>query len=209
MKDEELAEVPSPLAAKPSTYELLVGQSRKLGGTATKAFHDLKHVLNHEINMPSRDQLLSGLSLVPRLKNSKLSDEIIKIKKLVRHSHEVLANVHTVFPMTLFPDSIVVDRTKVTIIKRSFFWSSSVMSLRIEDILNVSSDVGPLFGSLTIASRVMSSVDHFHINYFWRADAIFLKRIIQGYVFARQNNVNVGKLPRAQLIETLAELGHD
>lgn len=81
--------------------------------------------------------------------------------------------------------------------------------MRVEDILNVVSDVGPLFGSINIASRVMNSVDHFQINYLWRGDAIFLKYIIQGYVFARQNNVDVERLPRNELIEMLAELGHD
>jgi len=209
MKDDELVEQSSPPVNGPMPYELLMRQSRKLGRAATKTFHDLKHLLNHEITMPSRDQLLSGLSLVPRLKNTKKSEEIDTLKRMVRKSHEVLAEARTVFPLTLFPHSIIVDRTKITIIKRTFFWSSSVISIRVEDILNVATDVGPLFGSVTIASRVMNSVDHFQINYLWRGDAMFIKHIIQGYVFAMQNNVDVGKLPRHELIEMLSELGHD
>lgn len=209
MKDDELVEQSSPPVNGPMPYELLMRQSKKLGRAATKTFHDLKHLLNHEITMPSRDQLLSGLSLVPRLKNTKKSEEIDTLKRMVRKSHEVLAEARTVFPLTLFPHSIIVDRTKITIIKRTFFWSSSVISIRVEDILNVATDVGPLFGSVTIASRVMNSVDHFQINYLWRGDAMFIKHIIQGYVFAMQNNVDVGKLPRHELIEMLSELGHD
>lgn len=209
MKDDELVEQSSPPVTGPVPYELLMRQSRKLGKAATKTFHDLKHILNHEITMPSRDQLLSGLSLVPRLKNTKKSEELASLKRMVRKSHEVLTDARTVFPLTLFPHSIIVDRTKITIIKRTFFWSSSVISIRVEDILNVATDVGPLFGSVTIASRVMNSVDHFQINYLWRGDAVFIKHIIQGYVFALQNNVDVGRLPRRELIEMLSELGHD
>ncbi len=70
MKDDELANE-SPPVVGPTPYELLVRQSRKLGKASTKTFHDLKHLLNHEIPMPSRDQLLNGLSLVPRAKNTK------------------------------------------------------------------------------------------------------------------------------------------
>lgn len=209
MKDDELVESGSPPVTGPMPYELLVRQSRKLGRAATKTFHDLKHLLNHEITMPSRDQLLSGLSLVPRLKNTKKSEELDTLKRLVRKSHEVLASARTVFLIKLFPDDIIIDRTKITIVKRSFFWSSSVISIRVEDILNVATDVGPLFGSVTIASRVMNSVDHFQIGFLWRGDAIFIKHIIQGYVFALQNNVDVGQLPRKELLDMLSELGHD
>lgn len=208
MKDDELANE-SPPGVGPTSYELLVRQSHKLGKAATKTFHDLRHLLNHEIPMPSRDQLLSGLSLVPRLKNTKKTEEIDSLKRMVRKSHEVLASARTVFLVKLFPDDIIIDRTKITIIKRSFFWSSSVVSIRVEDILNVSTDVGPLFGSVSIASRVMNSIDHFQISYLWRGDAMYIKHIIQGYVFALQNNVDVGKLPRKELLGMLNELGNE
>jgi hypothetical protein len=211
MKDEELVEPVGQPITNPNTvaYELLVRQSKKMGRVATTAFHDLKTLLHHEINMPSRDQLLHGLSLVPRLHATKKTEEISALKKLVRRSHEVLVSARTVFPLTLFPHSIVMDRTKITITKRSFFWSSSVISIRVDDILNVSSDIGPLFGSVTIASRVMNSVDHFEIHYLWRGDAVYLKHIIQGYVFALQNSADMSQLSKNQLLEMLAELGHD
>ncbi len=132
-----------------------------------------------------------------------------KLKSIVSKSHEILMSANTVFPITLFPDSVTVDRTKVTITKRDFFWTSDVMSIRIEDVLNVSASVGPIFGSLTIASRVMSTIDHFKINHFWRNDAIRLKHIIQGYVIAQHNNIDTAHLTRSELVETLRELGHD
>lgn len=131
------------------------------------------------------------------------------LRKIIAQSHEVLASANTVFPVTLFPDTVFVDRTKVTIIRRDFFWSSDTMSIRIEDVLNVSATLGPLFGSLTIVSRVMSTVDHFQINHFWRSDAIHLKHIIQGYVIAQHNKIDVAHLPKDELKKTLVEIGHD
>jgi hypothetical protein len=132
-----------------------------------------------------------------------------ELQKIVAQSHEVLMVANTVFPITLFPDTVTVDRTKVTITRRDFFWSSDVMSIRIEDVLNVSASVGPLFGSLTVASRVMSTIDHFQINHFWRNDAIRLKHIIQGYVIAQHNKIDTAHLSRKELIDTIVELGQD
>ena len=137
------------------------------------------------------------------------SDSRRNLRKIIEQSHEVLASANTVFPVTLFPDTVFVDRTKVTIIRRDFFWSSDTMSIRIEDVLNVSATLGPLFGSLTIASRVMSTIDHFQINHFWRSDAIHLKHIIQGYVIAQHNKMDITHLPKDELIKTLVEIGHD
>ena len=127
---------------------------------------------------------------------------------LVR-SNEVIAKATTVFPLTLFPDTVVLDRTKLTVIKRTFFMSEDVMSIRIEDILNVSSTVGPLFGSVTIATRVMSSTDHFTIKNFWREDVMHLSHMIQGYVIARHNNIACDHLSYEELVHTLRELGHE
>lgn len=131
------------------------------------------------------------------------------LKKLVKRSNDVLATASTVFPFDLFPNTVTLDRTKLTIVQRSFFWSEQVMSIRIEDILNVTTGVGPFFGSLTIASRVMSSEDHFTINYFWKDDAVSLKHVIQGYVIAQHNNIKTSHLSRDELVKTLSQLGHD
>jgi hypothetical protein len=190
---------------------MLVRQSKKLGQVATRAFHDVKIILQKEVTMPSAEQFLGNfphLSHADTKKEKELA-EADKLKKMVKRSHQVLANVRTVFPLTLFPDSIVVDRSKISIIKRNFFWSSNVISFQVEDVLNVSSGVGPFFGSLTIASRVMSTVDHFTINYLWRNDAIFMKRLIQGHIIAKNNKLETDKLTRKEMIEMLCELGGD
>jgi hypothetical protein len=121
----------------------------------------------------------------------------------------VLASARTVFPVTLFPDSIIVDRTKISIIKRDFFWTSNIISFQIEDVLNVSCAVGPLFGSLTIASRVMSSVDHFQISYLWRNEAVFFKHLIQGHIIAKNNKLETDQLTKKEMVDTLCELGID
>jgi hypothetical protein len=143
-------------------------------------------------------------------RSTKTLDPREGLQKIIRKSHQLLASSQTVIlPMNLFPDSVTVDRTKVTITKRAFFWTSSVISIRIEDVLNVACSTGPIFGSLIISSRVMNSTDHYEIDYFWRKDAIYLKQLIQGYVIAQHNRIETSHLKRDELIHTLLDLGND
>ncbi|MBI5357932.1 hypothetical protein HZB74_03755 [Candidatus Saccharibacteria bacterium] len=181
----------------------------QIGKYATKSYFQFKSFLSKEINLSHSKTSIKELAKAKRKSESKHSQTTQDIRALTKRSNEVLASATTVFPLTLFPDTVVLDRTKVTITQRNFFMSSKVISIRIEDVLNVSADVGPFFGSITIASRVLSSEDHFSINYFRRGDAIHLKHMIQGYVIAQHNKIDVAHLSQDELIETLAELGHD
>lgn len=213
MKDDEMVNKNRPLVRpvdlfyKP--YGFFARPTRQLGKSATKAFMNIGDILK-TASFTSIDELMSKAQpSATQKKQTDKDDEMKKLNKLVAKSNEVLATATAVFPFDFFPDTVTLDRTKVTITKRSFFWSAEVISIRIEDILNVTTGVGPFFGSLTVASRVMSSLDHFTISYFWRKDAIRLKHIIQGYVIAHHNNIEVSHLSKREMIKTLSELGHD
>lgn len=238
---------------RPTPYEMLLRQSRKMGGLATRTYDVTKEFLKQDVSTLHPDNILFGKNkqAKPRPEGSnessdapsrlkslfsngtadktgtdsarasegirenqerdmKTIDPKENLNKIVRKSHQLLAGAQTVIlPMNLFPDSVIVDRTKVTITKRTFFWTSSVISIRIEDVLNIACSTGPIFGSLTISSRVMNSTDHYEIDYFWRRDAIYLKQIIQGYVIAQHNQIETSHLDRRNLINTLLELGRD
>ncbi len=195
---------------RPPVYKLFIQPSQKLGEVATHAFLGVKQFLKQDIVIPPPlGRLLSSpkRSLL-RAREDNIS-AIVKLKKIVLESHEILARADTVFPITLFPDTLIVDRTKITICKRNFFWSADTISIRIEDVLNVSTSVGPVFGSVTIASRVMSTVDHFRVNMLWRKDVVRLKYIIQGYIITQNNHINTAHLSLNELVTTLTELGQD
>ena len=241
-------------AAKVSPYELLMRQSRKMGGVATRTFDVTKEFLKQDVSALHPDRILFGKKSNAGPQRAEYEDEddtdqdtvrkrddvtsgneagSVKarasegiregeerdartleprdgLRKIVRKSHQLLASAQTVIlPVNLFPDSVTVDRTKVTITKRTFFWSASVISIRIEDVLNIACSTGPIFGSLTISSRVMNSTDHYEIDYFWRKDALYLKQLIQGYVIAQHNQIETSHLNRRELVRTLLDLGND
>ena len=215
MDDEELLQKNNLSDSAPppqlSTYDRLMRQSKKLGRVATTTTRAIRNILTQEIQLPSSELFKSMTAQGRPLTQEKQKelDNVYQLKQAVRKSNQVLASVRTVFPITLFPDSIIVDRTKVTIVKRDFFFTSNAISFQIEDILNVSCAVGPLFGSLTVASRVMSTIDHFNINYLWRNDALFLKNLIQGHIIAKNNKLETEHLSLKETIDALCELGKD
>ena len=116
-----------------------------------------------------------------------LTDAARELTHAINQAHEVLVQATTVFPFTLFPDTVVLDREKLTISHKVFFLTGDVMSIRIKDILNVTVDLGPFFGSVTIHTRFFSNVEKpYIVKYLNRNDALKLKRILQGYIIALQ-----------------------
>lgn len=150
-----------------------------------------------DIGMPAPKQLHP---LEAEVAQEQLTQAIVAARK-------PLAKAVTVFPFTLFPDTIIVDRAKITITHRIFFWTAEVVSIRVEDVLNVMADVGPFFGSVKIVTRFFSSEKPYAVDYLWRSDALRIKRILQGYVIATQKEIDCSNLDTWRLSKLLEELG--
>lgn len=131
-----------------------------------------------------------------------------KLLHMANDAQEMLFTADTVFPLDLFPDTISIDRIKVTVIRRSFFRVAEVISIQIEDILNVEGDMGPFFGSLKIWTRFFSS-EPLHITQLSRKDASTLKQLIQGYVIARHKKIDCSAIRTQELIPMLCQLGQE
>lgn len=130
----------------------------------------------------------------------------IELKQAVKGSNEVLVRATTA--LTFFSDTIVVNRDKVSITRRNFISMSEVVGIPVEDILNVTVTAGPFLATIKIVSRVIN-LDPIVIGKFWRQDAFKLKKIIQGYAIALQQNIDCNSIPTDELIDTLDRLGAD
>lgn len=140
-------------------------------------------------------------------KHRAMDDSTLALSQTISRSHEVLAKGKTVFPFTLFPDTVTVDRSKLTIHHKEFFKTGEVMSIRIEDILNVTVDVGPFFGSLKIYTRFFNTDRPYTVSFLTREDAIKIKRVLQGYIIALQQKIDCSTLSTEELSSMLEELG--
>jgi hypothetical protein len=136
-----------------------------------------------------------------------MNQDTTQLSEMVNNAKDVLASATTVFPFTLFPDTLSIDREKLTIVHRTFFKVSEVMSIHTEDILNVTANAGPFFGSLALSTRFFHTDKPYRINYFWRDDALRLKSIIQGFIIAKQSDVDMNNINSKELTNMLISLG--
>lgn len=148
-----------------------------------------------------------GLSRLIRSGNKEQQEAAEELADAIGTSHDVLLRIRTVFPFAIFPTTLSVDRAKITITERDFFKVGEVLSIRIEDVLNVTAQVGPLLGSVKISTRFFNPEKPYVVDKLARADALKFKRIVQGYLIARQQNIDCSKLPTRELARMLDELG--
>ena len=144
----------------------------------------------------------------PAARNMTPEEAKKELSQAIEGSNDILSSATTV--LSPFPDTMIIDRAKVTITKRTFFRTAQVMSIRIEDVLNAATSVGPFLGTVTVVSRVMNTDQPaVHIGPFWRADAKRLKRVLQGYVIALQRGIDCSALQSSELTKMLEQLGAD
>lgn len=132
--------------------------------------------------------------------------EVKKLATMANNAQDILITADTLFPFTIFPDTVIVDRVKVTIKRRDFFSLSKVTSIQIEDILNVEANTGPFVGSLRIWTRFFSNAP-LRVNYLRDKDALAIKEILQGFIIARHKKIDCTKIDRDHLTKLLRELG--
>jgi hypothetical protein len=150
------------------------------------------------------NRLLQGVHQKGNPEQQKTAEELAEA---IGTSQDVLVRAQTVFPFTIFPTTIAMDRTKISITERDFFKAGEVLSIRIEDILNITANVGPFLGSVTISTRFFNPEKPYVVNKLSRKDALRIKRIVQGYLTARQQNIDCSNLPTRELAVMLDELG--
>lgn len=120
---------------------------------------------------------------------------------------DILFRMDTVFPFQLFTTTVSVDRAKITITDRDFIKSGEVLSIRIEDVLNITSHVGPFLGSVKIVTRFFNPEKPYIVKNIKRSDALQFKRIVIGCLIARQKEIDYSSLPTKELAEMLNQLG--
>jgi hypothetical protein len=137
----------------------------------------------------------------------------MELRQQVKQAQEILFQATTVFPFILFPDTLTIDRVKVTITHRFFFASAEVTSIQIEDILNVAATTDPLFGTVKIWSHVFrdrtEDTKHMQMTFLSRSNALEAACLIQGYIIARHKKIDTSHTSKKELLGLLRQLGQE
>lgn len=130
-----------------------------------------------------------------------------KLIDITEKAHDILFTADTVFPFTLFPDTITLDREKLTIVERFFFRVAKVVTVPITSMISADAHVGPFFGSVHMTSKYF--IDNTHtVKFLWRDQAEEIQRLIQGFIIASEKEIDVTDIDKDDLCALLQDLGH-
>jgi hypothetical protein len=125
---------------------------------------------------------------------------------ITEKAQDVLFQADTVFPFTLFPDTITLDREKLTVATRYFWRTAKIVSVPISSISNAETDVGIFFGSLVMASKYFIQ-NKYRVNFLWRRDALKIEHLLQGFIIAQERDIDVTDIDKEDLLLLLNDLG--
>lgn len=128
-----------------------------------------------------------------------------KLDDLAFKSNNTLCHIFAVFPFDFFPNEIIVDLTKISIVENSFL-TRRIHSIFLKDIADVFVDGGILFASLNIVDLGFTE-NVLMINYLDKADAHQARRIIQSLVISAKQDIDLSKIDLSHLQSRLEELG--
>ncbi|KKR76948.1 MAG: hypothetical protein UU21_C0001G0002 [Candidatus Levybacteria bacterium GW2011_GWA2_40_8] len=155
-------------------------------------------MINRDILFRKEREKISRVrkAIIPQQIYSKDKEKIVA---LANASDSILFQATTVFPFTFFRNSIIIDKTKVTIIERLFFFSQNTTSYAIEDILNVEIGSSIFFSFLTCLTRY-DNKKAFTLHYLKKNDAVFAKKLIQGLIIAKREGVHIEELSKEEIM---------
>ncbi len=129
-----------------------------------------------------------------------------KLIDITEKAQDVLFEADTVFPFTLFPDTITIDREKVTIATRTFFRVARITSAPLTSIINAEASMGPFFGSVTISSKYFVH-NTYSVNFLTRGNALSIQHMLQGFIIAQEKKIDLTDIDKRDLRILLTDLG--
>lgn len=132
--------------------------------------------------------------------------ETKKLQSLGLQSDKVLFKVKAVFPFDFFPDELIVDETKVSVVTHTFFASAAIRSVGYDGIFNVITEHSLLFAKLKL-TEVVYLDQPLEIDYLKKNDAMRARRIIQGMVMAKKEGIDTSKIDTETLLKKVEDLG--
>jgi len=128
------------------------------------------------------------------------------LEELQKESDKTLFRTKTVFPFTLFPDTIIIDYHKVSIIRKKFFMSESIDSINHGDILHVEAETGPLFSTIKITTKYFSEKP-IEIEYLGKKHGVKVRDMLHGLIAARQDDIAFDDVKKKGMAKELEQIG--
>lgn len=173
---------------KDNSSDIVRNTNNKRGGPlVTKKIPDryMRTLTNHLSELPDIPEDMR--MYIDRLRKT---DELTK---LARMSNDILFKCTTVFPFDLFPDTLIIDKTKVNFIFKEFFLSETVHSIMLKNVKDIQIEASLFFAKLIIVPDVYVGQPT-NISYLSKSCALEARRIIQGLMLCSKEGIDLSDL---------------
>lgn len=134
---------------------------------------------------------------------TKIEEDNQTVSDLIAKSNRSIISISSLFPWNIFPNTIIVEESRVTFIFRQFLASQS-HSIEIKNIANVFIESSLFFATIQVVSNTYVQND-IKIGYLYKKKAIKVQRIIEGLRLFREHNINTSNYGIDELIAKTEE----
>lgn len=178
-------------------------------------FHSVAGDSNNDKKIVRRADIFIAPSAYEKEKASKKGEDEEKKqekKDLDDFVHDTTRNIFhlkSFFPFDFFPDELVVDSGKVTIVKNYFYFSKQMRNISLDDIGDVMIETGPLFATLVILDKSAGNVvkEELKIHYLDKSMAFEARKLIQGLIICRKEKVDLSGHTDKEIREKVEQIG--
>lgn len=135
-----------------------------------------------------------------------LPEDKQKLDQIEKGSDQIIYRATSVFPFDLFPNSIIVDKNKIDIVYRYFFWTKNIFSIMLLDLTNIRLTTGPFFATVYFEVRGYETNPP-QIEYLKKHDAIELREIVIGLTKATHERISIDNITTSR-IRKLKRIGN-
>lgn len=129
-----------------------------------------------------------------------------ELEELTRDQSTTLLTLQTAFPFNFFPTIVSVDKKKIDIINRYFFFSKSIESILIADVASVTVETSLLYAKLSIFNKLPMH-EPIEIEHLPKSDTLKIRRIIEGLMIGDRENVSMEGVGTKELVPRLEKIG--
>lgn len=131
-----------------------------------------------------------------------------KFYGLLNKTSRLIHRLKNIIPV--FTTEILIEPTKLTIINRPFFFSEYIQSVEIGNIQRIWIETAPFFANLTILDNSPKE-NIIKITWIWKKDAEKARRIINGLIEAKKEEIDLTMINHDEVVEKLELIGklHD
>lgn len=162
---------------------------------------------------PEKDGVDAGKEEAKKVQAKEEERAKQKLENIIdRHDIEIM-RASSVFPFQLFPDTLIIDTTKITIIQKTLFATETIHSCSLKDLSDVNVQTALFLATLYIRympqspSPGMNEPKEVSINCLKRSDAIKAKNILRGVLIASAENIDIATLSPEEVATVLEKFG--